>query len=322
MIQTPLIFLFTFCVYPAFAQTKVASRSTSASTTADAPSVSALTSQGPLDYVCPMDPDVRSDKPGVCSRCGMALHLGIPDQIEYPLDLTTIPVAPRAMEKVHLTFNIRDPKNGATVKQFQIVHEKLFHMFIVSRDLKYFLHDHPTFQPDGTFAFDEIFPKPGMYRIVADVYPTSGMPQLIVRTVFIAAGPGQPVSFSDASLEPSAQMQHGENTDVEITTSPAKPIAGVKTLLFLKLKPAVGMQKYLGAWAHMLVASEDTIDLIHEHPFIADGGEGMQFNLIFPRARTYRIWVQFQRRGVVNTIAFNVPVLDLVRAAEQGISPN
>jgi hypothetical protein len=72
----------------------------------------------------------------------------------------------------------------------------------------------------------------------------------------------------------------------------------------------------------MLVASDDTFDLIHEHPFIADGGDQMQFNLIFPRARTYRIWIQFRRKGVVNTIAINVPVLSLERAAAQGLLPN
>jgi hypothetical protein len=37
----------------------------------------------------------------------------------------------------------------------------------------------------------------------------------------------------------------------------------------------------------------------------------MQFNIIFPRARTYKIWVQFQRKGVVNTASFIVPVSEL-----------
>ena len=53
------------------------------------------------------------------------------------------------------------------------------------------------------------------------------------------------------------------------------------------------------------------IDLIHTHPFLADGGPNMQFNVIFPRAHTYRVWVQFQRLGVVNTVYFDVPVEDL-----------
>ena len=35
---------------------------------------------------------------------------------------------------------------------------------------------------------------------------------------------------------------------------------------------------------------------------------GPKFKMIFPRAGIYRIWVQSQRKGVVNTVAFNVPV--------------
>jgi hypothetical protein len=58
----------------------------------------------------------------------------------------------------------------------------------------------------------------------------------------------------------------------------------------------------------MLAASDDRIDLIHEHPFDGSGGPEVQFDVIFPRARTYRIWVQFQRNGVVNTTRFDVPV--------------
>jgi len=50
---------------------------------------------------------------------------------------------------------------------------------------------------------------------------------------------------------------------------------------------------------------------MHDHPAIADGGPEMQFNVIFPRARTYRVWVQFQRKGVVNTAFFDIPVAEL-----------
>jgi hypothetical protein len=33
--------------------------------------------------------------------------------------------------------------------------------------------------------------------------------------------------------------------------------------------------------------------------------------VVFPRPRTYRMWVQFQRNGVVNTVHFDVPVTKL-----------
>ncbi|HEY6391542.1 MAG TPA: heavy metal-binding domain-containing protein, partial [Bryobacteraceae bacterium] len=107
--------------------------------------------QGPLDYVCPMDKDVRADKPGFCPRCHMKLVLGIPDDSEFPLDIKFSPRVFRAGEKVQLTFRIADPKTGKTVDHFEIVHDKFFHMFLVSQDLQYFLHDHPVPQPDGKF---------------------------------------------------------------------------------------------------------------------------------------------------------------------------
>ena len=80
-----------------------------------------------------------------------------------------------------------------------------------------------------------------------------------------------------------------------------------------RVKPGDGLEKYLGAWGHMLAASTDLIDMMHEHPFIADGGPEIQFNVIFPRAKSYRVWVQFQRKGVVNTAHFDVPVKELGR---------
>jgi hypothetical protein len=95
---------------------------------------------------------------------------------------------------------------------------------------------------------------------------------------------------------------------VELVTEPPEPLAGKKTLLFFRLDPADGLEQYLGAWGHLLAASDDLVDLIHSHPAIADGGPQVQFNLIFPREAVYRIWVQFQRQGVVNTAVFTVPV--------------
>ena len=265
----------------------------------------------PQDYVCPMDKDVRSDKPGFCPRCGMKLVLGIPDDIEYPLDLKIHPAAFRAGEKVQLTFRVLDPHNGKMIDHFEVVHEKLFHLFIVSQDLQYFVHNHPIPQPDGRFLYEMTFPKPGMYRVAGDFYPSGGTPQLIAKTVIVPGEPGTEVKFSDPVLKPELGVSHCENMDVELVTDPPQPIAGMKTLLFFHVKPADGIEKYIGAWGHMLVASDDLIDLIHDHPFIADGGPQMQFNIIFPRARTYKIWVQFQRKGVVNTASFTVPVSEL-----------
>ena len=81
--------------------------------------------------------------------------------------------------------------------------------------------------------------------------------------------------------------------------------------MVFRLSPADGIEPYLGAWGHMLAVSDDLVDVMHTHPFLADGGPRVQFDLIFPRVRTYRVWVQFQRAGIVNTAVFNVPVATL-----------
>ncbi len=257
----------------------------------------------PLDYVCPMDPGVRSATPGKCPRCGMNLVYRIPDPVEYPVNLTLDPRPPRAGQPVNLTFEIRDPKTGDPVKDFETVHEKLFHLFIVSQDLEFFVHGHPVAEPGGVFRYRGALPKPGMYRVLADYYPSGGTPQLTAKTIFVPGG-----KLGTPQLAADLGPKRTSNLEVELTTEPREPIAGSKTMLFFRLKPATGLQQYLGAWAHMLAASDDLIDLIHTHPFLADGGPQVQFNVIFPRARTYRMWVQFQREGVVNTAEFTVPV--------------
>ena len=253
-----------------------------------------------------MDADVRSAAPGKCPRCGMTMVPGIPDPVEYPLGLSLSPRAPKPGEPVDLTFHIQDPKTHAPVTQFEPVHEKLFHMFIVSQDLDFFVHDHPVLSGPGTFRYNGKLSKPGMYRVLADYYPANGTPQLTAKTIFVAGG-----SLKTAQLSPDLAPKHSANMQVSLTSEPAEPIAGFKTMLFFHVKPAEGLEPYLGAWGHMLAASDDLIDLIHNHPFLANGGPDIQFNVIFPRARTYRIWVQFQRMGVVNTAVFTVPVSEL-----------
>jgi hypothetical protein len=258
-------------------------------------------------YVCPMDPDVRASKEGVCSRCGMKLVAGLPDPVEYPMTLTISPHKLMPGQKATLDFAVIDPWKGRPVTSYQIVHEKLFHMFVVSQDLQFFVHDHPVLQPaTGNFLYDIAFPQPGMYRVLGDFYPDGATPQLVTKTVIVPGTPPAPVKLArDYSTKDATNLQ------VSVTTDPAQPIAGQKTQIYFHLSPADGLEKYLGAWAHMLAGSDDLIDLIHTHPLIADGGPHVQFSLVFPRARTYRVWVQFQRKGAVNTVHFDVPVNEL-----------
>jgi len=290
-----------------------ASRVVSTPPVSNSGSAAVSSQQSPVEYVCPMDRDIRSKTPGICPRCGMKLVPGIPEFREYPVTMTTVPRALKPGEKTHLTFEVGDPATHQRVRDFEIVHERLYHLFVISQDLKFFVHEHPQPQPDGSFQIDLSFPEPGFYRVLNDFYPASGTPQLVSRALFV---PGPNFALAVAKLEPDTSTQRAENVEVELVTEPRDPIAGMQTLMFFRLRPKDGIEPYLGAMAHMLAASSDLIDMIHDHPVQVLDSDNLpykqiQFNVILPRPGVYRVWVQFQRKGVVNTVGFNVPAKEL-----------
>jgi hypothetical protein len=65
--------------------------------------------------------------------------------------------------------------------------------------------------------------------------------------------------------------------------------------------------RLIGRHTHRL-ASNDLIDMMHEHPLLADGGPQMEFEVVFPRPGVYRVWIQVQSDNTVNTVHFDVPV--------------
>lgn len=253
-------------------------------------------------WVCPMDPEVRSQNPAKCPKCGMSLVAGIADPREFDVDVQTSSL--RIDWPVRMTFRMTDPQTHKPAK-LRIMHEKLLHLFLVSGDLSYFAHEHPLLQDDGSFAFTTKLPLAGEYRLLCDFYPENATPQMVAKTLIV------PGPVSKHPLEPDSAEQAATNMKVRLRCEPVQPIAGTKTMLFFELDPFEGLEQYLGAWGHMLVASSDLVDMLHVHPAWEDAGPEVQFNVIFPRAGIHRIWVQFQRNGEVNTAAFNVDVLTI-----------
>ena len=143
--------------------------------------------------------------------------------------------------------------------------------------------------------------------MLADFYPLNGTPQLVPK---IVSTQGVRKCIDETFAHPSKDIASKQSTNLKASLSldPIEPIPAKKTLLFIDLDPAAGLEHYLGSWAHMLIESHDRIDTIHAHPSVADGGPKMQFDILFPREAIYRIWIQFQRLGKVNTVAFTLPV--------------
>src|SRR5215471_8784456 len=276
-------------------------------------------------YACPMHPNVMSDRPGKCSTCGMTLvRIRRPEMAEYEVELKTTPAVVKPGEKFRLAFFISHPKTREPVKEFNIVHDMPFHLFVVSQDLTYFAHLHPQQQTDGSFTIETTVPKAGSYIIYCDVFPVGGMPQVAHRSLITAGFDGDLFS-SQAQLVPDKILTKIlEGVRFELTLNPVEPVGGRPATLKYHLtdektgEPVKDLQPYLGAWGHTLILSEDASDYIHSHPTetIPDdadrtkifGGPDASFDAFFPRPGRYRVWSQFQRQGKLITVAFTINV--------------
>jgi len=261
-----------------------------------------------------MHPNVRAFEPGTCKECGMTL-VPVPNTpaASYWLDVVPKPAVVVPAKPVTLHITVRDRATDAPVAQFDEMHERLLHLFVVSRDLSFFSHVHPDPSSDGSFEVALTFPKPGAYRLVADVLPTGAMPQTLQDTI-VTSGAG-----TSLGAAPTFEKEVLEATDdgVRARLTPANATVGADAHVVVELTdqksgdPITDIEPYLGAWGHMLLSSADQSDIVHSHPLIEEttaGGPKITFQTLFARAGWYRIWTQVQRRGRLLTFDFTVRV--------------
>jgi hypothetical protein len=270
-------------------------------------------------YVCPMHPEIAATAPGVCPKCGMALVKSDPLDADYAISVEAIPPAPRAVEKVRLRFTVTHPTSGALVRDFAVVHEKPFHLFVVSQNLQDYQHVHPEPQPDGSLAVDLSLARPGYYKLYADFLPLGGRPQVLPE-VLVTADTASDLASSGARLVPDTRPKTSGSVTARLDLPTAGLVAGRdEKLVFHVTDAATGagvndLQPYLGAFGHTLVMSEDTLHYVHAHPTEAlpegvaepRGGPDLTFKALLPRPGRYRIWTQLKRAGVVSTVSFTV----------------
>lgn len=104
---------------------------------------------------------------------------------EDPLDVSwEFDNEPTVGSKQTLQINIKD-SSGEPVDKFDIEHEKLMHLIIVSEDLSIFQHLHPQFNGNGMFKVSTNFPKGGRYKLIADVVPSGQETSTVTKWIDI-----------------------------------------------------------------------------------------------------------------------------------------
>jgi hypothetical protein len=284
-------------------------------------------------YLCPMHPDYTMDVEGKCPRCGMALvRAAAFDVRDYRLDFRTIPPVVVAGQKATLLFKISHPSFNATIEKFEVVHDKQYHLFVISQDMEYFQHIHPEQRPDGTWTIDVTLPKPGYYKVLSDFLPSGGSTQFIARPLVTAGYTGDLASDSAHLVADTTNKHTVDDVTAEITLDPPTFVAGLYGHLNFHLsdsktgRPITDLQTYLGAFGHTLIMSEDMADYVHSHPIdissVSDesgpkqfmlpagvdpetlrGGPDVTFEGLMPKPGLYRAWTQFRRNNRLYTFA-------------------
>ena len=290
-------------------------------------------------FVCPMHADYTMDVAGKCPRCGMDLVRAAPfDVRDYQLDFTTLPSVVKPGQKATLRFRIFHPGTGEPIKKFEAVHERQYHLFVISQDMEYFQHIHPEEQPDGTWTIEVTLPKAGYYKVLSDFLPSGGASQFIARPLVTAGYVGD-LAADSAHLVPDAVLTKTVyDITATLTTDPPTFVVGQYGHLTFHLadaatgRPITDLQTYLGAFGHTLIMSEDMADYVHSHPldilaqpdddggppqFVippgADlealrGGPTVTFEGLWPKPGRYRAWTQFRRNDQVSTFSFTFDV--------------
>lgn len=297
----------------------------------------------PAAYICPMHPDVVSRSAGSCPRCGMALALADPfDAREFLVDVETRPASPRAGQRARLRLTVREPLTRDVVHDLIEVHEKPYHLFVISHDLEHYDHVHPQQQRDGSYVIDITLPKAGYYKVYSDFLPLGATPQVVPGLLVTAHATGD-LASARAHLVPDATLtREAGGMRVTLTLPPEGLVAGRdETLRYHVVDAASGapitdIEPYLAAFGHTLVLSEDTLHYVHAHPVEllpdnpaaadgrperpsptavghalsgrATGGPDLTFKALLPKPGNYRLWTQLKRRGVVSTVSFTVAV--------------
>lgn len=259
---------------------------------------------GPDLFWCPMHPDVRSPGEGKCPLCGMDLvPIPPPGVGEYRVDVSVEPGA-NARGVTRMRFTVREPGSNAIVRRFATVHEKPFHLFVISRDLEFFQHVHPVPVRDG-FVLEQAVP-PGEYMLFADFLPDGGTPQMVQKAV-ISPGGALPLEPRVPADPPRRMIVDG----LAVTLEVADAAAGKELPMTFAVSdaasgaPVTDLQPYLGAPAHMMIVRADLSDAVHAHPEeLSTGGPAVSFHPLIPATGDYKLWIQFQRGGKVITVPF------------------
>jgi hypothetical protein len=238
-------------------------------------------------------------------------HVAPKKNLEKFLAKPSLSATAEAGKPVDLTIEITD-NEGRAIEHFDIVHEKVMHLIVVSADLHFFDHIHPKYQGKGKFTVQTVLPAGGSYTYFCDYKPNGQLGQVSIFTLDVP-GTAQP-----APLKSTVRSQIQGDTLVMLHANSAVIKANEETILGFTLQqatdqsPLVDLQPYLGEMGHLVIIRETealtAAEYIHTHALQTDKNSTISFVAVFPKAGWYKLFGQFNRGGEIVTAAFWVRI--------------
>lgn len=213
--------------------------------------------------------------------------------VKLELEQTELPRG----ERTELSLRIVGP-GGAAVRDFEVEHEKRMHLIVVRRDTQGFQHLHPTMDADGTWSTRLTLDEAGTYRVFAD-FKRGG------ENLTLASDLGVEGEGSWEAIPPAAETARtGGGYEVHLQGGASK--AARESELGFEVRrdgKPVTVDPYLGARGHLVALREGDLAYLHVHPVEGEAGP-IAFATEFPTDGRYRLFLQFQVDGRVETAAF------------------
>lgn len=272
-----------------------------------------LTNLSDSVYACPMHPEITGEQGDQCSKCGMPLQL-LENQSDHNIEVgfTSIPQNLEAGAESELKLSILNNGRHASL---DVVHEKKIHLLIVDEDLGWFDHIHPLPQPDGSYQVKETFPHGGKYFVFADFKPSGGAGRVHKQTLVVQGDRPSPM---DAVQNKWVSEVNGYKVTLingnDFQTNRPQHL-GIRIEKDGYNITADDLQAYLGAIAHVVIIGKKDKDMLHVHPG-SNAHVPVHGETRFDKPGIYRMWIQFQIDGTVQTADFTVKVKEGLEKAE------
>jgi hypothetical protein len=215
-----------------------------------------------------------------------------------------------ANKPVTISIIIKD-KNNKPIKEFETVSTKKMHLVVVSKDLSYFAHIHPTFKGNGRFEITTKFPASGDYKLIAEMTPV-GASDYSIENHWVNVKGTPPASVTIKPDTKLSKVINGTKVTLSFDGTPkAKNDINMTFSLYdaKSNKPITNLRPYLGTVGHAVAIDKDVKQFMHIHPLYAKGkGPDVVFMTYFPTSGVYKVWGQFNINGHILTVPFTINV--------------